>query len=229
MKKEWIKYIAVGLILIAVGAIFYPSKTITIEEKYRLEQEITKLKQEKKDIKTELETKLTTEEQKNIIYKRETESKLSSLRTENTSLKQRVSERTLKIIKPDGTIVEETFKESQTEMVTQVITEIKQEFNEKVQSIENKWKKIHERRVLKIKEDYSLIIKEKDTKLEEYSKKKTVEINKRKFGISFGYLGQDNYFSSVQYDVFGPMFLDLHMDEDSRSGTRTGIGMGIRF
>jgi hypothetical protein len=238
LEKPWARYVIVLLVGIAVGAIFYPSKEVTIEEKLRLESEITKLQQEKRDIKKDLESKLSIQEASSKEYKRQTETRISSLKQENTTLKQKVKERTLKIVKPDGTIVEETVKESQTEIVSRIITDIKTEFNEKVQSIENKWKSIHEKRVVKIRDSYEKKIDEKERKIREYERRKTVKVNPRRFGLSLGYMGDDTYFSSIQYDIFGPMFLDLHfggsvnrLDSGARNIgiSETGIGIGIRF
>lgn len=228
LDKAWARYIIILLVGIAVGAIFYPSKEVSIEEKLRLESEITKLKKEKKEIKIDYENKLAIKEQISKEYKKDSESKLSSLRQENTVLKQKAKEKTLKIIKPDGTIVEETIKEYQTEIISKVVTEIKQEFKEKIQLIENKWKKIHEQRVTKIRDNYVYQLEEKDKKIRQYELNKVVKINQRKFGISLGYLGNNEYFSSVQYDMFGPMFLDLHLGGNNNN-TRAGIGIGVRF
>lgn len=228
LDKIWVRYVAILLVGVTIGAIFYPSKEVSIEEKLKLQSEITKLKEEKKQIKKDYENKINIKEEVSKQYKQQTESKLSSLKQENTSLKQKIKERTIKIIKPDGTVVEETIRESQTEVVSRVITEIREEFKQKIQSIENKWKSIHEKRVAKIRDNYVARLEEKDKKIKEYEMSKTVSINKRRFGVSLGYLGNNEYFSSVQYDMFGPMFLDLHLG-GNMDNVRAGIGIGVRF
>jgi hypothetical protein len=42
-------------------------------------------------------------------------------------------------------------------------------------------------------------------------------------------MAEDQYFSSIQYDIFGPMFLDIHLGGDFVNETRAGIGIGFRF
>jgi hypothetical protein len=216
------------LVGITVGAIFYPSKEVSIEEKLKLQSEITKLKEEKRQIEKNYQNKISIKEEVAKQYKQQTDSKLYSLKQENTSLKQKIKERIIKIIKPDGTIVEETIRESQTEFVSRVITKIRAEFKEKIDSIENKWKLIHEKRLIKIRDNYVARLEEKDKKIKQYEMNKRVSINQRRFGFSLGYLGNNEYFSSVQYDMFGPMFLDLHLGGNTNN-VRTGIGIGVKF
>lgn len=218
------------LIGIAVGSIFYPSKTITREETAKYEAKIEKLETQKREIKKEMENTVDVITELNHIRIAEKEQRITSLRTENTNLRQKTKERIIKIIKPDGTITEEIVRESDTEIVSQIVTDIKQEFNEKVTSIENKWKTIHKKRVIVIKEKYEKKLTEKQHIIDTYSKKETIKINERKFGVSLGYTSDDNYFSNISYDIYGPFFLDFHIESNEGfSNTNTGIGIGIRF
>lgn len=215
---------------IAIGAIFYPSKSITREETAKYEETIQRLENEKRDIEFKAQTELFNKQVEFSEKKSELQTKISSLTTENTILKQSTKETMIKIIKPDGTITEKSYKESDTEIVSQIVTDIKQEFNEKVTSIENKWKEVHEKRVVAIKDTYEKQLSEKQHIIDEYSKKETIKINERKFGVSLGYTSYSKYFSSISYDVFGPFFLDLHLESDSGfSDSGAGVGLGFRF
>lgn len=219
---------------IVIGAIFYPSKSITREETARYEAKIEKLETEKREIEKEMKSTVSDITELNHIRITEKEKKITSLRTENTHLKKKTKERIVKIIKPDGTITEEIVRESDTEVVSQIVTNIKQEFNEKVTSIENKWKKVHTKRVVTIRDTYEKKLAEKQHIIDTHTKKETIKINERKFGISIGYTNDDNYFSSVTYDMAGPLFLDLHLDTNLRAPNdggrnQVGIGIGLRF
>ena len=143
--------------------------------------------------------------------------------------KQKVEEGTLKIVKPDGTIVEKTYKKTETEQISQITTAVRDEFNRKVKSIENKWKKVHAERLTKVKNEFDLKIKEKEKEIYELKKSRVVEINKRNFGISTGFLSNKNYYTGVSYDIYGPFFLDLHTESDFKGDFAIGGGIGLRF
>jgi len=230
LNNKWAIPVIALLGGIVIGAVFYPSKTITREETARYEAKIEKLENENREIEQDFKANFIAMEESHKEYKRESESKISSLRTENTHLKQKTKERIVKIIKPDGTITEEIVRESDTEIVSQIITDIKQEFNEKVTSIESKWKKVHETRVVAIRDTYEKKLSDKQHIIDTYSKKETIKINERKFGVSLGYTTYDKYFSSISYDLAGPLFLDFHLESDSSfSDSGAGVGVGFRF
>lgn len=230
LQNPIIRYTGILLIGIAIGAIFYPSKTITKTERRTYEQKITKLQTEKKDIELEYSMRLLKENQTHNEYKHQTTSKLHSLKQENFKLKSKITEKRFKIIKPDGTIEERFFKESETDVVSSVITSIKSEFTSKVASIEKKWQKVHIDRVTKIKEKYEKQIKEKEHTIATLTKTEKTEINKRNFGVSVGMTTEKNYFSSITKDLFGPLFIDIHVGADKDfSDQELGVGLGIKF
>ncbi len=230
LQLEWIRYVTVLLIGVAIGAIFYPSKTITKEEMYELKQKVVRLENEKKFITTFFEKKINMEKSQSKKYHEQVTKNIESLKQENFRLKQKVSEKRFKIVKPDGTIEEKWFKESETDVVSSVVTKIKSEFTRKVKSIENKWKKIHEKRINKIKKMYEKKIKLQSEYKERKVTKVKTEINKRNFGISLGFTTKQNYFSSITYDIYGPFFLDILLKSNNNfSDKGAGIGIGIRF
>ncbi len=230
LNNKWITPVIALLVGMAIGAIFYPSKSITREETSRYEAKIEKLQEENRTRLSKAMSLVNERIVENQEYKRETQSRMSSLRTENTHLKKRVKERIIKIITPDGTIREEIVRESDTEVVSQIVTDIKQEFNEKVTSIENRWKKVHQSRVVTIRDTYQKKLKEKQHIIDTHSKKEKIEINKRNFGISLGYTTDDQIYSSVTYDIFGPVFLDVHLESTPKfEDIGAGAGIGISF
>ena len=230
LQNPIVRYIIILIAGIAIGAIFYPSKTITTEETSKFEQKIERLETEKKNISTFFEKQLSMEKHQSRKYQEQTTKKIDSYKEENYKLKQKVSEKRFKIVRPDGTIEEKWYRESETEVVASVVTEIKEEFTRKVKSIENKWKVTHEKRIKKIKENYERKLAENITTKQSTHKKTKTEINKRNFGISLGLTSEKDYFSSITYDIAGPLFLDIHVGaSQSLNDQEIGIGIGIRF
>lgn len=226
------KFVQIAIALLAglmIGAIFYPSKTITEEERQRYEEKIEKKVEEKEKLRKELTEKIDLEKEKNTELRVETERKIAVMKTEIRELQAKTKKKTFKLVKPDGTIIEKTFSESEVNESTKVITEVREEFNQKVTSIEKKWMKVHKERVDKIKKDYSKKEEKYKETIAELSKKKEVKINERKFGVAIGYLSNENYYSNVSYDIAGPLFLNLHTESDFRGDFAAGLGIGLRF
>lgn len=230
LKNKFVLCALCLLVGIGIGAVFYPSKTIEKEIESKYQQQIQKLSTEKKNIETQYNQQIQSLKLKEKVIILESEKKITSLKEENSTLKQKVKKKTIKIIKPDGTIVEQTVRESETEVVSKIITNIKSEFNVKVSNIEKKWEKIHKERVLKIKEDYEKKIKEKEDIIITEKEKSKTTINQRNFGFAFGVKTDNIYYSSVSYDIYGPFFLNLHFESNKElSDTGAGFGIGIRF
>lgn len=229
-KNKFFYPVVCLLVGMAIGAIFYPSKSITREETARYESKIERLEQENKETVSNFKANLLMQEKVFKEEKKELTNKVTSLRTENTRLKQKTKERIVKIVTPDGTIREEIVRESDTEVVSQIVTDIKQEFTEKVSSIESRWKTVHERRVRSIKENYEKKLAEKQHVIDEYSKKETIKINERKFGVSLGYTTDDSFYSNISYTIFGPFFIDFNVTTDREFRDKSlGAGIGISF
>jgi len=229
LKNKYVQWVLILATGIAIGAIFYPTKTIREEEQQKYERQLSlvqeqhekTLSKEKEKFKSELNLVKTKLE--------ETSRSIEVLKEENYQLKQKVEEGTLKIVKPDGTIVEKTYKKTETEEISKVTTQIRDEFNRKVKSIESKWVKIHKERVSKIKKEFDLEIEKKEKEIFELKKKKVVEVNKRNFGISAGFLSNKNYYTGIDYTIFGPVFIDLHTQSNFEDEFSIGAGIGIRF
>jgi len=229
-NNKYIQFVLVLIVGMGIGAIFYPSKTMTKEETFKLEQKIERLQTEKKNTETFYEKQIAKQEKRHKEFKEDITKKTESLKEENFKLKQKVSEKKFKIVRPDGTIEEKWFKESETNIISSTVAKIKSEFTRKVSEIKSKWSLIHEQRIKKIKETYKKKIVELESNRVKTHKKTKVEINKRSFGVSLGYTSQKKYFSSIMYDVYGPFFLDLHLGSNKDlTNKETGIGIGMRW
>jgi len=229
LKNRYAQWILILIVGISIGAIFYPSKTIREEEQQKYERQLDKVTKEHISIVNTLNEKHQSTEKTMKTKITEVSQKINLLTQENHELRQKTDEGTLRIVKPDGTIIEKTFKKTETEQLSQITTEITKEFNSKIKSIENKWKTIHIERVSKIKKDFDKKIELKEKEIFELKRKKTVEINKRSFGVAAGYLSNRNYYTNISYDLFGPVFLDVHTESNLRDDFAVGGGFGLRF
>lgn len=236
LKNKWVQLLLVFVLGLAVGAIFYPSK----EEEYKKKVSETskrntslhKQLEERAEIISELSSRLEEQESTFLSFREESSAKIDTLRTENRQLRSSARRQTFKIVKPDGTIIEKELEESSSEEITSVVTEVREEFDRKVESIESKWKSIHKSRVEKLKEEYEKKLKEKkvETKVVEKTveKEKIVKVNERKLRTDLGYSSDNRFYLHATYPLFGPVFLGGGASSDkgfSDSEARLGIGM----
>lgn len=230
LQNTYVRYGVALAIGAAISAIFYPTKSIEreIEAKYESKKEL--LIEDFKTINNRIEKEKTELSQEVKQLQIESSAKISSLKVENTQLKSKVKESKFKIVRPDGTVEEKWFKESETDIVSSTITSIKSEYARKVKSIENKWKTVHTKRVKIIKENYEKKLQEKETVIASYKKKESIQINPRSFGVAFGVMSDDQYYGNISYDVYGPWFLNLQVESDQEFQNGSGgFGLGLRF
>jgi len=240
---EWLKNKYVQLVLalaigITIGAVFYPTSEVIettekrVQEKY--EEQLTKLKTEYSEKTKELAESLASQEKSHKEYQEEVSSSKSSYEATIRDLKSKVTERTYKLIKPDGTIVEKTFKESETEEHNSYVKTVTEEFNRKVKSIEDKWMTIHKKRVETVKEESETKYKELyDKKYEKLLEEKSTTItktNSKKYNVELGYTTDQEYYLHTGYTLWGPLSVGAHADgARDLTGMSFGMGLGISF
>ncbi len=214
---------------IAIGALFYPTKHIEERERAKY-QEIIKMSE---TIKETLRTKLTEqidelkEEKTTRII--ETVQKVAKLTYQIRELKSKKKETFYKLVKPDGTIEIRTYKESEVNESTKVITSIKEEFESKVTEIEDRWKRVHTKRIKDVKKDFETKKKIYEDRIAELESEKIVDINPKTYGLEAGYLSNANYYMHSNIDVFGPVFIGVHAQTDFAGDFAAGAGVGLRF
>lgn len=222
----------------ALGVLFYPSKQI--EERVQLEEraetalKISKLESLHASELANLTIKYSSEMKSKTQKEEELNVKISSLKTEVRSLKQKTTETSYKLVKPDGTIVEKKFKESELEETSEVVTEVRQEFNRKVKTIEDRWKKVFTERIIKIKKTFDKSLEEqKELHKEEIKKLKSEKIttvNPKHFGAEVGVDTSKDLYIHGSYDVYGPFFMGGHVGfEGYKVPNSAGIGLGVKF
>jgi hypothetical protein len=172
---------------------------------------------------------------KEEVYKNKIEevnNKIHTLSIENTYLKKSTKTQILKIIKPDGTIIEKELHETSSEEQRQLVTEITQEFNTKIASIETRWMTIHQERVEEIKKDYDLKIEnlQKENRvLKSVSHTETTIGSDRKLGLGLGLTKNMDYQFHGKYSVIGPLYGLSTIDMDGFSVRSFSLGLGWEF
>lgn len=231
LQKEWFRLLGVLLIGITIGVIFYPTKRIEEKMTLKYEQEIAAIKEQHNKEVSESETKWLSLVNEARTLKIEAEQKVSKLQEEVKTLQSKQKTETYKLVKPDGTIEERTFTESEVNESSKVVTQIQEEFNAKIEQIETKWSMIHQERVAKIQKEFDS--KESDYKktIQELQQSKTVSVNEKRFGLEVGITNEKNYYGHATMDVWGPTFIGVHgqIGANGSDANNMGIGLGLRF
>ena len=240
-QYDWFKITSSLIMGVIIGAIFYPTKTIIERETFKLKEayelKIAELQKTHTEEIAKLNEKVIFEEKNRKSIELETSRKIELLTQENKSLKQSSKKQKFKLVKPDGTIIEKEMEQSNSEEVSSVVVSIKKEFNEKVKSIEDKWKKIHEERIVELKKKFDQDIEK--TKSEQkvvekiIEKEKIVEVNKKKLrpelGISYDKDKTMLGYFHLSYPISGPIFIGGGV---SGNQTRVGeiqLGLGLEL
>lgn len=230
LSKEWFRLLGMLLIGITVGAIFYPTK--------KVEERLTKKHQEEIQILNEKHAKETTDQYEKYVsvlqqektYREESERKITKLSEENRTLKSKTKQSTYKLVKPDGTIEERTFSESEVNESSRVVTKIQEEFKTKVEQIETKWSEIHKERVTKIQKEFDSKEQQYKKTIDELQYSKTTTVNEKHFGIEAGYTSSKKYYGHATYDMWGPIYIGIHGEANKEfNDNNLGAGIGLRF
>ena len=132
LSKEWFRLVGVLLIGITLGAIFNPTKHIEERLTQKHQQEIATLREEHSKESQQLVEQYATSLKENRELYVTYESKVAKLTDEVKTLKAKQKTETYRLVKPDGTIEERTFSESEVDQSSRVVTQIQQEFKIKI-------------------------------------------------------------------------------------------------
>ena len=230
LSKEWIRLVGVLLIGVTIGVVFYPSKRIEEKMTQKHQEEIAIIKEQHSKESQDLVEKYDVASKESKQVKEESEHKLAKMTSEIKTLQSKIKTTTYKLVKPDGTIEERTFSESETKESSQMVTEIKEEFKTKIESIETKYAQIHSERVLAIKKQFDVKESEYKKTIDELQKSKVTSINEKRFGLEAGITNEKNYYGHATMDVWGPTFVGVHGQVGPQNNSNNlGIGLGLRF
>jgi hypothetical protein len=161
---------------------------------------------------------------------REKESKIYSLTNEVRDLKSKQKTSFYKIVKPDGTIELKKYSESEVNQSSTVITEIQQEFKEKIQKIENRWSEAYKSRLEQVQKDFSSKEEQYKSKISELEKSKTITVKQRKNYVELGYQSENEFYFHGSRIFFDPFAIGIHLSSDKKFKDKSiGLGIGIKF
>jgi hypothetical protein len=240
-QQLWFKMASALLLGMAIGVIFYPTKIATEKETSKLKEtynlKITEMKKQSEEDSYKYLGQLSILEESKKTLEQETAKKVESLTQENRSLKQSSKKQKFKLVKPDGTIIEREMEQSQSEEVLSVITSVREEFNQKVKSIEDRWKKVHEERIVEMNKKFEIDIEKtrSEQKVVEkiVEKVKIVESNKKKLrpelGLSYNENSEVNGYFHMSYPIVGPIFVGggTSANKSGVSDVRLGFGLEL--
>lgn len=242
LKNRYIQLVIAFVVGGFIAYSFYPTKSIEEriyeETKERFESTLEETRSVHEKQQKKLEDRLTQEEQSSKEYREEVSRRVQSLTTENRELRQSQKKKRFKIVKPDGTIIEREYEESQSSEVSSVVTEVREEFDRKVSSIESKWKKIHRTRVEQLKKEFEEELSKKETKVivkeKIVEKEKIVKVNEKKWRPEIGVTTDKNLYIHTTYPLWGPIFIGggVSAGGTDMSDLNFGdgrVGVGIQF
>jgi chromosome segregation ATPase len=230
LENQLVRYALVLLGGITIGALFYPTKKIEEKISQKYEQQISKMKEEHaKEISSTKEE--YSSQVKNVTTRlEESEKRVSTLTVQVRDLKTKQKTARYKIVRPDGTIEEKEFTESESEESTKIITQIQEEFKTKVSQIEEKWSDIHKARVTELKKEFDKKETEYQHTIATLEKSKKTSINEKSFGLEAGMMTNKNYYGHATMDLWGPVFVGIHGEiGQNNDGNSMGAGIGLRF
>lgn len=213
---------------VAIGAVFYPTKSIKESLEKTHQEEISQLKQtfsQQQQMTAEIYSKTLSE------YKskqEETQHKVDTLTTQITTMKSQQKTSYYKLVKPDGTVEIRKATESDTEESNQIVTQIHEEFQQKITSIEKKWEDIHTKKVQELQSTFASKEESYKKEIDTLKQTKEVEVNKKSFGVELGETIEKNTYLHATGDIFGPVFMGIHGEYGS-DHKDIGAGIGIRF
>lgn len=230
LEKQWVRYVLTLVAGVAIGAVFYPTKRVEEKIKKKYEEEIQRVYERNASSEEKWQELYSSVSEEYRSYKKESSSKLESLTTTIRDLKSKQKTAYYKLVKPDGTIEERQFSESEVNESTQVVTQIRQEFQEKVQSIEQKWSDIHRQRLTEVKKQFEEKEQTYVKRIEELERSKVTTVNEKRFGAEVGMDTDRDYYIHGTGNIFGPVFMGVHGETSKEFNSQSiGLGLGIQF
>jgi predicted RNase H-like nuclease (RuvC/YqgF family) len=230
IAKSHVFQLVMALIIgIAVGAVFYPSKSIKESLSKEYEAKFAAMTVENSKQKEELQKKVDKLIQENVSIQKDSQAKISSLTQEIKQLKTKKKTVTVKITKPDGTIEERTEEVSETEENSTLIATLKQEYDQKIVQLETKLTTEKTEEIAKLTKEYAAQTTNYQTTISELKKQLDIQINPKKYSIGLGYMSKDSVYVYTDATIFGPVMIGVITQSNFRDSFGLGGGIGIRF
>lgn len=225
---RWVQIVGAFAAGALACTLLYPTKTITSKITKDYETKIQQIQEQHKIETTSLQTKVDSLTQTNKSLTEKYESKISELKTQITNISSHKVEVHYKLTKPDGTIEERSYLETEDQASQTMISEMKAEYDRQLQQTESTYQKKSEELVAQTRAQYDLQISTLKTELSKYTNSSTVTVNAKKLGLEVGYNTDFRTYLHGTYDIWGPVFIGAQIDKGIKS-SGGGLGIGIRF
>jgi chromosome segregation ATPase len=228
VKNSKVTQFALTLLIgVAIGAVFYPTKTLTETLSKKYEQQISVLNTQHQ---TELATQKASYESQLAISNQTIStqtSKITSLQSSVSDLKSKQHIVYYKIVHPDGTVEERQTTDTSSDDQSTVVTKVQQEYTAQLAAIQTKYETIHKTLMDQQKSTYDSQIATLNTTISSLQSSKTETVNAKHYGVEGGMLTNSTYYVHGNADVFGPVFVGIHGEAGNSNGI--GAGLGLRF
>lgn len=230
-KTKTIVSLLVALVIGAIiGALFYPSRELSHEERIRIEEnaqrQVDYYREQVVDLRESHREEVRELRQREEEYRQTIDTQIERI----DQLEKRVSTQTYKVIRPDGTIEEQTFTEQEISQESSVVISIREEFDMKIRDIQKRYSEAYTERLVEIREQVEGRLKEKQDRIAELESERRESVNRRSTRIGVGVTSDITYYGLVEKDILGPIFIHgiVETPSDDRS-LRGGVGLGISF
>jgi len=222
------------LIAFAAGAALmyfvYPTKRIEETVTSRYEKQLQEVQEQSSktvsDVSKAKDQTISDLNQSIAIYKLQVES-LDLKVSEMSSHKVQISTKTTK---PDGTIEEKTYVESQESSSQKIASELKYSYDQQIQQLRTEWEKVSEEERTKTEQTNQEKMAKYEKEIQDLKQTKVTETNVKKFGLEVGATTDKAVYVHGTYDVLGPVFIGAETQKMINSDhISAGVGLGIRI
>ena len=226
-KYPWLKYILAYAVGVAMGAFFYPTRQIKETMQQQFQQEMQTTQQESAKELATVNDKYASTLREYASYREDTEKELTKLNVTVMQLQDRKRTYDYKIVKPDGTVIEQHYTEDDVNEANQVIQQTQEEYKQQVTSITQTLKDQYSSTISSMQKDFDSKTQTYQAEIASLKSTKSETIGQKQFGIELGETSARATYLHGTFDLLGPIMLGLHGSVGSE--TQVGAGIGFRF
>jgi histone deacetylase complex regulatory component SIN3 len=229
-SNRYVQLVVTLIVGISLGYLVFPSKKLVETTDAAWEKKIETIKTDYEKQLTDARSTISTLEQHNLTVTKSYEKKIEELTSQIIKLKKSSKTTIYKIVRPDGTVETQEVTETNEDSTTETVTQIKQEYDQKIKEVEETTKKTYEEKITKIETEHSTKEQILQTEIAELKKSKTETIGQKSFGVEAGALTDKNYYVHTSYDFWGPMTVGVQVERSWQDQSMSaGGGIGVRF
>jgi len=225
---RWVQVLGAFAAGALMCTLLYPTKTITSKITQDYETKIQQLETQHKTEVTSLQTKVDSLTQSNKSLTERYEAKITQLNLQIQTYSSQRIEVHYKLTKPDGTIEERSYLQTQDQATQTMMSEMKSEYDRQLLQTQSEYQRKSEELVSQTRLEYQMKIDTLKTELSKYTSSSTVTVNAKKLGLELGYNTDFRTYLHGTYDIWGPIFIGGQIDKGTTS-SGGGFDIGVRF